>query len=82
MTMMPAAQLGLKDRGRIASGYIADLVVFDPQTVIDESTIQQPEAAPKGVPDVMVSGEWVVDGGKVTGAHPGRVLRHVPAVQF
>ncbi|MBI3477796.1 MAG: D-aminoacylase [Acidobacteria bacterium] len=81
MTMMPAAQLGLKDRGRIAPGYVADLVVFDPETVIDESTIQQPEAAPKGIPDVMVAGEWVVDGGKVTGAHPGRVLRHVKMVK-
>lgn len=75
MTMMPAAQLGLKDRGRIAAGYVADLVVFDPATVIDESTIEHPEAAPKGIPDVMVSGEWVVAEGTATGAHPGHVLR-------
>ncbi len=75
MTMMPAAQLDLKDRGRIAPGYVADLVVFDPATVIDESTIEHPEAAPKGIPDVMVAGEWVVSDGKVTGAHSGHVLR-------
>jgi N-acyl-D-amino-acid deacylase len=76
MTLMPAEQLGLKDRGRVAKGFVADLVVFDPATVIDESTIEHPQAAPKGIPDVMVSGEWVVTGGKVTGAHPGRVIRH------
>jgi N-acyl-D-amino-acid deacylase len=76
MTMMSAEQLGLKDRGRIAEGYVADLVVFDPATVIDQSTIQHPDAPPKGIPDVMVSGAWVVRDGKVTSAHPGRVIRH------
>jgi N-acyl-D-amino-acid deacylase len=76
MTMMSAEQLGLKDRGRIAEGYVADLVVFDPATVIDQSTIQHPDAPPKGIPDVMVSGAWVVTDGKVTSAHPGRVIRH------
>jgi N-acyl-D-amino-acid deacylase len=76
MTMMSAEQLGLKDRGRIAEGYVADLVVFDPATVIDQSTIQHPDAPPKGIPDVMVSGTWVVTDGKVTSAHPGHVIRH------
>ena len=80
MTQMPAEQLGLKDRGRIAEGYVADLVVFDPANVIDQSTVEHPEAAPKGIPDVMVSGVWVVEDGKVTGNHPGRVIRHT-AVQ-
>jgi N-acyl-D-amino-acid deacylase len=73
---LPAEQLGLKDRGRIAPGSIADLVVFDPATVTDKATIEHPEEPPVGIPDVMVSGEWVVAGGKVTGAHPGKVLRH------
>jgi N-acyl-D-amino-acid deacylase len=77
MTMMPAEQLGLKDRGRVAAGYVADLTVFDPATVIDQSTIENPSAAPKGIPDVMVSGVWVVEDGKVTGAHPGKVIRHM-----
>jgi N-acyl-D-amino-acid deacylase len=76
MTAMPAAQLGLKDRGRVAAGYVADLVLFDPATVIDESTVENPEAPPVGIPQVMVSGAWVVDGGTVTGKHPGHVLRH------
>jgi N-acyl-D-amino-acid deacylase len=76
MTALSAQQLGLKDRGRIAQGFIADLVVFDPATVIDQSTIEHPEAAPQGIPDVMVSGSWVVTDGKVTGAHTGQVIRH------
>jgi len=80
MTQMPAEQLGLKDRGRIAEGYVADLVVFDPASIIDQSTIEHPQAAPKGIPDVMVSGVWVVEDGKLTGVHPGRVIRHT-AVQ-
>jgi len=80
MTGMPAEQLGLKDRGRIAAGYVADLVVFDPASIIDQSTIEHPQAAPKGIPDVMVSGVWVVEEGKLTGTHPGRVIRHT-AVQ-
>jgi N-acyl-D-amino-acid deacylase len=75
MTGLAAAQLGLKDRGKIAVGYAADLVLFDPATVIDQSTIEHPQASPLGIPGVMVGGEWVVDQGRVTGRHPGRVLR-------
>jgi len=75
MTGLPAAQLGLADRGRIAPGYVADLVVFDPVTVIDRATVENPLAPPLGIPAVMVSGEWVVRDGAVTGKRPGRVLR-------
>jgi N-acyl-D-amino-acid deacylase len=74
MTGLPAHQLGLKGRGRIARGYIADLVLFDPAVVIDQSTIDAPEAPPLGIPAVMVSGEWVINNGKPTGAHPGKVI--------
>jgi N-acyl-D-amino-acid deacylase len=75
MTGLPARQLGLPDRGRIAEGFVADLVVFDPAVVIDQSTIEHPEAPPLGIPGVMVSGEWVIQDGKVTGHHPGQVLK-------
>ena len=82
MTALPAAVLGLRDRGRIAAGYVADLVLFDPATVIDRSTIEQPEEPPAGIPAVMVGGEWVVDGGETTGQHPGQALRHGSARQL
>jgi N-acyl-D-amino-acid deacylase len=75
MTGLPAHQLGLKDRGRIAQGYVADLVLFDAAVVIDQSSIDAPEAPPLGIPAVMVSGEWVIDNGLPTGHHPGQVLR-------
>jgi len=75
MTGLPALQLGLKDRGRIAAGYVADLVIFDPATVKDGSTIEHPQAPPVGIPGVMVAGEWVIDDGRITGRHPGHVLR-------
>jgi N-acyl-D-amino-acid deacylase len=75
MTSLPASQLGLPDRGRIVPGHVADLVLFDPAVVIDQSTVENPEAPPLGIPHVMVSGEWVVRDGKVTGARPGHVLR-------
>lgn len=77
MTWLPAQQLGLKDRGRIAPGYVADLVLFDPATVKDESTIERPEAPPVGIPAVMVAGDWVIEDSRVTGKHPGQVLRPI-----
>lgn len=75
MTSLPASVLGLRDRGRVAPGMKADLVVFDPETVIDRSTVQDPQAPPAGIPYVAVNGELVVDDGRVTAARPGRVLR-------
>jgi len=75
MTGLPARQLGLLDRGRVAQGFVADLVVFDPAVVNDRATIEHPEAPPLGIPAVMVAGEWVIDDGQVTGRHPGQVLK-------
>jgi N-acyl-D-amino-acid deacylase len=75
MTSLPASVLGVKDRGRIAAGMKADLVVFDPATVIDTSTIQESTKAPIGIPYVIVNGRVVLDDGTATDARPGRVLR-------
>ena len=66
MTGAPAARLGLTDRGRIADGLAADLVVFDPATVRSLATYEEPRQYPEGIPYVFVNGVAVVDGG---GAH-------------
>jgi N-acyl-D-amino-acid deacylase len=75
MTSLPASVLGLKDRGRIAEGMKADLVLFNPDTVTDRSTIKDPRAAPEGVPYVIVNGQIAVDKGEATPARAGRTLR-------
>ncbi len=75
MTSMPAARLGLRDRGRIADGLVADLVVFDPATVRSNATVDEPRRFPDGIEHVLVNGTLVVDGGAHTGALPGRALR-------
>ena len=74
MTSAPAARLKLADRGSIAVGKIADLVLFDPATVADRATFQDPFVLPTGVTGVWVSGVRVWDGAKPTGATPGRML--------
>ena len=76
MTGLPAHELGLKDRGLIAKGYVADLVLFDPAKIIDRATIERWNAPPEGISGVMVSGRWVVRDGKITGEKPGKVIRH------
>ena len=75
MTSMPAARLGLKDRGRIADGWVADLVVFDPATVRSNATYAEPRRFPDGIRHVLVNGAAVVRDGEPTGALPGRALR-------
>ncbi|HEY2796831.1 MAG TPA: D-aminoacylase [Thermoanaerobaculia bacterium] len=74
MTSLPARRLGLTDRGRIATGLKADLVLFDPATVIDRSTFEEPRKLAEGIVWVAVNGQAVWEEGKPTGAHPGRVL--------
>jgi N-acyl-D-amino-acid deacylase len=74
MTSLPANVLGLMDRGLLRPGYAADLVLFDPETVKDNATYEQPAAYPAGVAYVIVNGATVIDKGQHTGARPGRAL--------
>ena len=71
---LPASNLGLRDRGNLARGYFADIVVFDPKTIADHATYEKPHAYATGVDDVFVNGVQVVAGGRHTGATPGRAL--------
>ena len=75
MTSMPAARLGLRDRGRLADGFVADVVVFDPARVRALATYDEPRQFPEGIEHVIVAGVLVVDRGVHTGATPGRALR-------
>ncbi|NOT47577.1 MAG: D-aminoacylase [Acidobacteria bacterium] len=75
MSAMPAARLGLKDRGLIKKGLKADLVLFDPATVIDRATFAEPQVFSIGMKAVFVNGVNVWDGGKITGQLPGKILR-------
>jgi N-acyl-D-amino-acid deacylase len=76
MTSLPAWRLGLKDRGLIRAGYKADLVLFDPDQIIDRSTFREPQLIAAGVSRVFVNGVEVWSG-QATGKLPGRALRHV-----
>jgi N-acyl-D-amino-acid deacylase len=75
MTSMPAARLGLKDRGTIADGSVADLVVFDPATVRANATYDEPRQFPTGIEHVIINGILVVESERHAGALPGRALR-------
>lgn len=75
MTGMPAARLGLKDRGVIRAGAKADVVAFSPERVADLATYEDPHRYAAGIEHVIVNGRTVVRGGEHTGNLPGRVLR-------
>ncbi|NWF57454.1 MAG: amidohydrolase family protein [Syntrophaceae bacterium] len=75
MTSFPAQTFRLKHKGLLREGYDADLVLFDDRTIIDRSTFEDPNQSPEGVPYVLVNGQIAVEGGKVTGAASGKVLR-------
>ncbi|MEX2547721.1 MAG: amidohydrolase family protein [Chloroflexota bacterium] len=75
MTSAPAARLGLRDRGLLRDGYLADVVVFDPETVRSNATYDEPRRYPDGIEHVVVNGVLVVDHGEHTGALPGRAIR-------
>jgi N-acyl-D-amino-acid deacylase len=75
LTSFPSENLGITDRGLLAEGYLADVVVFDPTTIIDHATYEEPHRYATGVRDVLVNGGIVLRGGEPTGAMPGRVVR-------
>jgi N-acyl-D-aspartate/D-glutamate deacylase len=74
MTSAPAQRLGMKDRGLLKEGFIADITIFDPDTVNDEATFTDPHRYASGIPYVIVNGVVVIDKGKHTGALPGKPL--------
>ncbi|HYT49312.1 MAG TPA: D-aminoacylase, partial [Pyrinomonadaceae bacterium] len=75
MTGLPASNVGLKQRGLIRQGYFADITIFDPKTVIDRATFEEPNQYPVGINFVIVNGQIEVDNGQRTPALAGRVLR-------
>ncbi|MFQ6133225.1 MAG: amidohydrolase family protein [Armatimonadota bacterium] len=76
MTSLPAAKFGFQGRGALAEGNWADIVVFDPQTIADTATYEQPRQYPVGLDWALVNGEVVFERGQFTPARPGRILRH------
>jgi len=75
LTSLPAATLGVRDRGSLKAGAFADVVLFDPVTIRDHATFETPHRYATGVSDVWVNGVQVVKGGAHTDAKPGRALR-------
>jgi len=75
LTSLPADILGLGDRGALVEGYLADIVIFDPESIKDNATFQDPFHYPDGMKYVFVNGTAVVDDERYTGALPGRALR-------
>ena len=78
LTGRPARRLRLADRGLIRVGYAADLVLFDPSTVRDTATYDDPRRQCDGIPYVYVNGVPVIEDGRPTGARPGKVLGRGP----
>jgi len=74
MTSAPAQRLGLQDRGLIAEGMAADLVIFDPQTINDRATYESPHQLPAGIHYVLVNGQIVIEPPGHTGVSAGKVL--------
>lgn len=74
MSGLPAHRLGLGNRGMLADGHQADIVLFDPATVADKATFEEPHQYSVGIHGVWVNGTQVFDGADMTGARPGQVL--------
>lgn len=80
MTSFPAKKFGLQKRGVVRAENIADLVIFDPDKIIDKATWKEPHQYPAGVEYVLVNGEIVIDKGSHTGKLPGKILRKKSAL--
>ena len=80
MTALPAATVGMVDRGLLAAGMKADITVFDPATVIDQATYENPAVLSEGVRHVFVNGAHALRDGAVTGEQGGRLLRRAPGL--
>ena len=76
MTSLPAVTFGIRERGLIRKDYWADLVIFEPQKILDTATYEDPLNEPDGILYVIVNGTLVLDGQKLTQAYPGSVVRH------
>ena len=74
MTSLPCERFGLTDRGVVAEGKFADLVVFDAETIIDTADFTDPRTPPAGIPYVLVNGQVAVDRGRPTGVLAGRSI--------
>ena len=75
LTTLPAANLGIRERGTLQPGFFADIVVFDPATIADHATFEDPHRYSTGVHHVFVNGVQVLRDGEHTGEQPGRVVR-------
>jgi N-acyl-D-amino-acid deacylase len=75
MTSFPANRLGIRDRGIIREGCFADLVLFDPDKIIDRATYEEPRQYPEGIHCVIVNGHILLENGGLTKIRPGKVLR-------
>jgi len=75
MSSFPARRMGLADRGVLRNGMKADVVVFDPQTIVDKATFEKPHQYAEGVHDVIVNGVVTLEGGKITSGRGGQALR-------
>jgi N-acyl-D-aspartate/D-glutamate deacylase len=74
-TSLPAERLNIRDRGLLREGYYADVVIFDPATISDTATYENPSQISRGIAYVLVNGQIVCVDGKVTAARPGMVVR-------
>jgi N-acyl-D-amino-acid deacylase len=74
-THLPATHLGITDRGELVPGNWADVVIFDPETIKDVATFQNPHQYPTGIAHVLVNGVVAVEGGRISEARAGRVIR-------